>query len=434
MPKAILLSARECDLCVLDIPFVNEALTVMTEEIENASELLSKIQDASTLLEKTIQNCHYVDLSAHREAAAVRQSAHNLKSNLELAISDIMERIKSLVVVLDRKLIIPATLSTADDISVALYIAVRGPKIDWPLAELALERFLFLWTEEKEMAHDIFREDSNDFDSNLIKLFEGGNCWRVRKSLVIIQKIVDDTHDIPVSVDFFCSLASILLQPLRSFQEDEERKMTYLIIKNQNTAIDNGISRLIDSFLYSRKGKTAIAYNVLQIISSVIVNQNNDDNIENFSYSASIPKALIKTIIEEKENADVIEMCLKLLRKYQLNQGPCYDSAKYTDFIGNGICEALMFIMKTYTYDFDKMKIMIQTLLDITDNRHHIERFVGLGLVDSLVQLFNSPRDYEDLKELVYDLHDYDKDIFRKFYKLDIPEGWSKFFKDLHWY
>jgi hypothetical protein len=49
---------------------------------------------------------------------------------------------------LSRNAIIPTTLSTADDVSVALHIAVSGPKINWYSAELVLERFLFLWNEE----------------------------------------------------------------------------------------------------------------------------------------------------------------------------------------------------------------------------------------------------------------------------------------------
>jgi hypothetical protein len=60
----------------------------------------------------------------------------------------ILARTESLETSLRRKLKIPATLSTADDISVAFHIAINPRQIDWPLAEAVLERFSFLWTEE----------------------------------------------------------------------------------------------------------------------------------------------------------------------------------------------------------------------------------------------------------------------------------------------
>jgi hypothetical protein len=58
---------------------------------------------------------------------------------------------------LNKSVIIPSTLSTADDISTAFHIAVNGlettlscPDIGWSFAEAVLERFSFLWTKELE--------------------------------------------------------------------------------------------------------------------------------------------------------------------------------------------------------------------------------------------------------------------------------------------
>lgn len=54
----------------------------------------------------------------------------------------------SLEIILNRKVIIPAILSTADDMSAAFHIAVNGPEIDWPFAEALLEKFSFLWNDD----------------------------------------------------------------------------------------------------------------------------------------------------------------------------------------------------------------------------------------------------------------------------------------------
>jgi hypothetical protein len=45
----------------------------------------------------------------------------------------------------------------------------------------------------------------------------------------------------------------------------------YKIVKNQDQAIDYGIARLINSFLYSRQGKSDVVYNTLSIIDAIYI-------------------------------------------------------------------------------------------------------------------------------------------------------------------
>jgi hypothetical protein len=195
----------------------------------------------------------------------------------------------------------PPNLSTPDDMSVAFHMAVSSPEIDWSFAEGILEIFSFLWTEllaavDNDIECINFGEAvwyNNNFDSNLAKLSRGGDCRRVRKSLVFITHMINGESDciLIVSAEMFDSLASIILQPMLSSQEDNERKLVYLIAKNQDMAIDGSISRLIDSFIYSRKEKVSIAYNVLKILSAF--------ECIHISNGTKIPKALIKILIKK---------------------------------------------------------------------------------------------------------------------------------------
>lgn len=123
--------------------------------------LFLRIQEASHF----IQNSNFVDEIAHHEATALNQSAHNL----EVAVSKMQE------VMLSKVAEFPAILSTADDISVVFNIAVNGSEINWPLAEMVLDRYVFLWTGEIKSVDDIIVGDNdfiitvwknNDFESN----------------------------------------------------------------------------------------------------------------------------------------------------------------------------------------------------------------------------------------------------------------------------
>jgi hypothetical protein len=275
----------------------------------------------------------------------------------------------------------------------------------------------------------------NDFDLNIVILLQGGDCWRVRKSLELIQKIVGDAHNsiirklIRDDDEMFDSLASILLQPIESSDENEKRSLVYLIAKNQDKSIDFGIARLIDSFLYSRKGKTDIARNVLKILTVFIdQEQGNEDFILNAR--SNIPKALIKTLIEEKD-ADIIKMSLELW--IGLDQ----DVHDFNSMCSGqeGICEALICIMKTHPSDRNKMFNVIYIILGIVCHSGHdsyIEEFITLGLLNSLVEVFNNCPDVNRIGPvagLVGFLCTYNRSWIEEFYALGIPKG-SRFLQD----
>jgi hypothetical protein len=94
-----------------------------------------------------------MEVDFFQEATTLKQSANNL----ELAISELQDRMISHEFSLrGRNAIIPSTLSTADDIAVAFHIAVNSPVIDWPLAEMVLERYLFLGTKGLDVNENIF--------------------------------------------------------------------------------------------------------------------------------------------------------------------------------------------------------------------------------------------------------------------------------------
>jgi hypothetical protein len=78
------------------------------------------------------------------EEAALKQSGSQRNAVLNSAHPEIRERMLSLEVVLNRKAIVPAILST-DDVSVEFHVAVNGPEIDWPLCRNGVGKiFVFL--------------------------------------------------------------------------------------------------------------------------------------------------------------------------------------------------------------------------------------------------------------------------------------------------
>jgi hypothetical protein len=128
----------------VDIPSIAEELCNMRNALSHASQAFTYIDKASISLEETIRNSNYVDMSVYHEVNALKQSARNLEHNLKISISEVREKFVSLEIALRRNTRIPANLSTADDISVAFNIAVnnRLGSINWPLAEVVLERYL----------------------------------------------------------------------------------------------------------------------------------------------------------------------------------------------------------------------------------------------------------------------------------------------------
>jgi hypothetical protein len=363
---------------------------------------------------------------------------------------------RSLEIALSRN----ATINTANDVSIALNYAVNsGRQIDWSFAEKVLGRFSVLWTEELAKVNNVVVDSdfgkevwmNNNFRSNLIKLLEGGDCWRVRKSLNLLLQIVgdwrdyDSLRDLSVGTKFLNSLASITLQSLRSSQEDEEMKGVYLIRKNHKKTIPCGILRLINSFLYSRKEKIIVAYNALEIISAFIDEEvSPKQNLVNFTEAPNIPKAIVKFLIEEKANNDVVELCLHLA--YALVTLPNINDVRTVrkNFLKCGICKALMLIIDMYTSNNKIMKYAIYIIYLIIQDKENIPAMITKELLIALVQVFNSPvfipkegqnpEDYvfEDSdrnahKGIVERLCASNDTVIEQFNLLGVPEG-SSFF------
>lgn len=427
MPEALVYPVRECNLLATEIPPIESLLIDMRKALEDFSGLyfnINHIHDVSISLEAAILDSNFVDLSAYHEATAIKESA----GSIELVMSEINERMKSLEEILNKKAVIPTFLSTTNDLSVAFHMAINGSEIDWPFAEFVLERFLILWTDEKAKVEDsIFRQNvwnSSNFERNMIRLLQGGDFWRLRKSLKLIHKIIDDTDSLTVSSKVFNSLASILLCPMRSSDEDVERRWIYLIAKNREMSIDPGICRVINSFPYSQKGEICIAQNVLEIISSFI----NGDfcegaNEENFSYAEDMPKALVEILCEKKGNGSVIEVCLELLNSLEDNGW----SEIFEKLVKCGICEALITLIKVYPHIENRVRLAIDVMLVILPYGANLGKFLNQELYVALVNVFHSQYHYEKLSLLVENIVDCLHDGPNCFHDLGITEG-SSFF------
>jgi hypothetical protein len=327
------------------------------------------------------------------ESDSLQHEINELQNNLRTSL-EITQRIKS-------------TISTADDVSIGFHHAVNsGPHIDWSFAELVLERYSVLLTEELEMVDNVIINSvfvklvwMNDiFESNLVNLLKGGDSWRVRKSLKLILQIVgdwrdyDSLRDLTVSVNFFDSLAFITLQSKKSSQDDEEMKLVHLIRKKQKNTIPLGILRLINSFLYSRKEKTNIACNALRIISALIDEEiSPKGNRVHFTEAPNIPKAIVQFLIEEKGNNDVVELCLHLA--YALVTLPDVDNVRTvrSNFLECGIHEALILIVGMYTSNCKKISYAIYIIYLIVQDKENIPVLLSPGLLKALVQVYNSP-------------------------------------------
>jgi hypothetical protein len=272
------ISISPLDVSAIDIPAVKDELSIMQKELTNASRSIFDLKDISGNLKGIIRTSKFLDQTDH-ELEAVNKLKRSA-DKLEAALSEVQEMMDSLEAVLRKsKAIVPPILSTPDDITVAFHMAVNSPVINWNFAEMVLERHLFLWTEESTTVGDrksYFRENvwqMNGFERNMVRLLGGGDRWRLRKTLEVLSKLIDNDRDCDVKVNdkFFNSLASIILQPDQSSPLTGESKWTYLITNDQNKPIDRGISRLINSFLYSKRGNTNIVFNLLNLMSALVL-------------------------------------------------------------------------------------------------------------------------------------------------------------------
>jgi hypothetical protein len=449
MTELLSSSLMDCEFPAIDIPSVAEALRVMRFEISHASGFLLNMRKALVSLEETIRNSNYVDVSvSNHEVIALKQSVQNLECSLEVAISEIQGKTSSLETAMERKIIIPGTLSTADDISVAFDIAVDNPqnKVNWPLAEMVLERFSFLWAEELStvdfvIENSVFGKEvwkANRFYSNMVELLEGADRWRVRKSLEILSKLVDMDGDCDLSLSngFFESLASIILQPEQAIFVDKERVWIHLIAKNQNKTIDQGISRLINSFLYSRKEEIKIVGNVMNIIYISTYKRNGIRNCIHLSQAESIPKALVSILVNGIEHSSIIFACFAVLQSLfkSLNKSNDFDDL-YSSFEDCGICEALMTIMKVYKNDNDIIRDVLWIIHCVVDNGEPY--IVEAGLLKALVEAFDNnkrinnncvkylPNHLKDLKKIVIILNEWDPKLYRELRSMGMPSSRS---------
>jgi hypothetical protein len=219
----------------------------------------------------------------------------------------------------------------------------------------------------------------------------------------------DASSNIAVGPEMFDALASILV----ALPEDDEMNSAYLIAKNREWNIDRGILRLINAFIYSRNGDTTIRLNALEIIHALIEEteqrffDENDENIDHFLNSLNVSEALVKTLIKEKENTDVVEICLEIIDHHRVcDRDEGNTSFSQLRFVSCGICEALIYIMGIYASedDYKKMVNVFFIIQYITDNPEQgtecIVRFITTGLLEALVQAFNSAS-YDDPHKLV---------------------------------
>jgi hypothetical protein len=106
---------------------------ILNSEISNA---FLKMQTASSNLEQSIRSESLVT-SRHEIADSLQLSNQTISK----AMSEIQERMMFFEETLSQNYVTPLTILTADDISVAMHVAVKGPQINYHLAEMALERF-----------------------------------------------------------------------------------------------------------------------------------------------------------------------------------------------------------------------------------------------------------------------------------------------------
>jgi hypothetical protein len=255
----------------------------------------------------------------------------------------------------------------------------------------------------------------------MIKLLRGGDCWRVRKSLQLIRAIFCDNinSDFMVTTDFFDALASKLSQPIRSSHEDEETNWVYLIVKNQDKAIDHGISRLINSFLYSPQGKCGMICDALNIMSTFVNIDSPVKNIIRCLKAPFIPKAFVNILTEFKDHIEPIGVCLELIGALLTSENdelveelmelePESDGLHIlcSGLVNSGICEALVTIMQKYSYNEHMRDKVINLILHIVRQRDYIsyrsfKKFLRAGLMRALLPLFKKQTPTDILGDLI---------------------------------
>jgi hypothetical protein len=148
----------------------------------------------------------------------------------------------------------------------------------------------------------------------------------------------------------------------------------------QEKSINHGILRLINSFLYSRQEKTAIACNVLKIFSAFI---NYGPTFIDY-IAGEIPEALVKILYEENSNKNVIKICLKVAN-HLVSCSHIDIQSVSSKFVRCGICEAIMFIMEIHPHDEEMIRKLLSIIGNIVLEGENIPRFITAGLLNALV-------------------------------------------------
>jgi hypothetical protein len=255
-------------LSAIDIPSIASAMRVMNSELSSASLALIRMQTASTNLEEAIRNASL--LTSRHEIADSFQISNQIFS---VAMSELQEKMTFFQEKLSKNTVTPETLSTADDMIVAIHVAVNGPVINYRLAEMTLHRFECIWYEEmKALEHN--RKNRNKFPQavwtdnflgNITKLFKLSENTEIFNFIRLIKDLTDSETCLECSTGLFDALSLVLLQQIAlPVSENVHRNWAYLISKNRQVNIDHGIARLVNSFLYSSREKRI--FETLQII------------------------------------------------------------------------------------------------------------------------------------------------------------------------
>jgi hypothetical protein len=208
---------------------------------------------------------------------------------------------------------------------------------------------------------------------------------------------------------------------LSSLNNEEEMQWAYLISKNQEKEIDHGILRLINSFPYSRKDKNGIFYIALETIYELLDEELcAEENLIHFANAPNVPKALVKLLIDEKENTEIINVRLALVSiLVTLDNSEIDIQIVNRSLVTCGICEAVVHFMEIPTIDEDKIHSAIQIINYIIDFES-ISRFITAGLLEALMHVCYSPifekLDHASHTALVKRLK-----IFQQFYDLGFP-------------
>jgi hypothetical protein len=135
---------------------------------------------------------------------------------------------------------------------------------------------------------------------------------------------------------------------------------------------------------------------------------------------------LVKVLIEENSNKEIIKISLDIF--YRLPKSNFFHGIDLAIPCYNGICEALILILKTYGTDRDIVQNVFFLINHIVTLDRNIPIFITAGLLETLVAVYNTPaKDLMRCKRIVGYLVEYDEDIFQQFYELGVPEGSSLF-------